>query len=241
MACKLAARKATIVAFAFLAMAFAAILPQFAFADDPMEVVVLDDAGKATIYDAVSAKTGKITVTVNAISDVDGYDYQIAPNKNFGNGLKEATKSASTTTFSGLTQGKTYYARARGYLIYEGVKYCTKWSSATKVKVAIKASKTKIVGTWKLVKSTNATENKAIKHNKKYFPKKKYTLTFKKNGVMVEKDYYGKNKGTLKWAATAKNVGYFVVNNIKVGSIKVSGKKIVVDNTEAKWTLERVK
>ena len=241
MAGKLVFRKAMIVALAALAMTFVAFLPQLAIADDTMETVVLDNAGKATIYDAASAKAGKMTITVNAISDADGYDYQIARNKSFTNGLKQKTKSSTATTFSGLKQGKTYYVRARGYLVYEGVKYCTKWSSATKAKVAIKCTKTKIVGTWKLVKSSDTAENKAIKHNRKYYPKKKYTLVFKKNGSMVERDYYGKKKGTLKWAATAKQDGYFVVNGIKVGSIKMKGKKLIVDNTEAKWTLERVK
>ena len=240
MAKKLILQKSTIVTLAVLMTAIALFLPQLAFADDSIEEVVTDQLKAPSIYDAASATAGKMTVTLNGYTDVDGYEYQIALNKSFTKGLKTTTNSSNKITISGLKAGKTYYVRARDYLTYDGVKYISKWCSKAKAKVAIKHAKSKIVGKWKVIKSSKASENSAIKYNKKYYPKKKYTLTFSKNGKAVERDYNNKKKDEIRWAATAKNVGYFIVSGIKLGSIKIKGNKLIVNNTEKTWTLVRV-
>ena len=117
----------------------------------------------------------------------------------------------------------------------------------------IKASKSKIKGKWKLKKASGynaSSTNSHIQILKRFH--KKHTITFKKNGNAVEKDWYGVNcrlssKTKYKWIAVSKTKGYLVstsgtLNGRVIGTIKVKGKKLTLTargTSTIKWTFKK--
>lgn len=125
---------------------------------------------------------------------------------------------------------------------------------ASQVTVKYKASKSKIKGKWKLKKASGynaASTNSHVKALKSLH--KTHTMTFKKNGTAIEKDWYGLNgkqskKTKYRWIAVTKKKGYLIstsglTKGRIIGTIKVKGKKLTLTakstTTSLKWTFKK--
>ena len=96
---------------------------------------------KAVISKAV--KSGKTSVKVSwkkaaSSSSCSGYQVVLATNSGFTKNVKKVTVSGKSTVskkVTGLTKGKTYYAKVRAYKTVNGVKVYGAYSSVKKVKL----------------------------------------------------------------------------------------------------------
>ncbi|HKM28226.1 MAG TPA: fibronectin type III domain-containing protein, partial [Anaerovoracaceae bacterium] len=82
-------------------------------------------------------KKGKVTLTWKKTAGykVDGYQILKSTKKTSGFKTVKTTKLQKSTITKGLTKGKTYYFKVRGYRVVDGKTVYTKWS---KVKVKAK-------------------------------------------------------------------------------------------------------
>ena len=225
---------------AFVGTALAA--PTAAYADDgEQEAVTLYDL-KPVVGTVLSTSAGKLTVSLSgSITDAEGYTYEAALNKAFTKGLKTVDTTATSATFKGLKKGKKYYVRVQAYAIIDQVLYYSNWSDVASGKVGIKLSKSKAKGTWKLLKSTDKTEQTKIKNNKKAYPNAKYTVKLATNGKVTMKDYDG-TKYKAKWVATSAKAGTILTESgEKAATYKYKSKtKLVISwNDKSKWTLSK--
>lgn len=205
---------------------------------------VVSGSEAPTISSAVSGSAGELTVMISrAYSDTEAVECQVALDAGFTNQVKSDASASLVKQFAGLKQGKTYYVRARECMSYNGQLYFTTWSDTVKAKVAISNAKSKIKGTWKIVKSTDPSTNSRIQHNKRISKKLKATLTFSKNGTIVLKDYdkkkYKLSSSWGKWAALSNTSGQTVYEGIKIGSIKVKGKTLTIQLGKVKYTCKK--
>jgi hypothetical protein len=86
----------------------------------------------------VTAGTGKLTAKWTKIDVCTGYQVQIATNSSFTAGKQEVKVTSPSTlskTISGLTSGKTYYVRVRGYNEFNGTTYYGEWTNVLSCKV----------------------------------------------------------------------------------------------------------
>jgi hypothetical protein len=67
-------------------------------------------------------------------SSASGYEISYSTSSTFKN-AKKATSTSASKTVSGLTKGKTYYVRVRGYKKVSGTTYYSSWSAVKKVKI----------------------------------------------------------------------------------------------------------
>ncbi len=98
-------------------------------------------APKQVSISKVKSGTKKLTITVKKISDtVNGYEVQVATDKNFKKNAKKVSVTGSKTlskTVKGLKSGKKYFIRVRTYKKANGNKVYSAWkkySKAVKVK-----------------------------------------------------------------------------------------------------------
>ena len=87
---------------------------------------------KTNKLSSVTAGTGKLTAKWTKIDVCTGYVVQTATNSAFtANKLETKITSPSTVSkaISGLTSGKTYYVRVRGYTEFNGTTYYGEWSN----------------------------------------------------------------------------------------------------------------
>lgn len=83
------------------------------------------------------AKTKALAVYWNKLTGVDGYQIQVATDKNFKKNKKTVTvakQNASKKTVKKLKKNKKYYVRVRSYKIVNGKKVYGKWSKVKSVK-----------------------------------------------------------------------------------------------------------
>lgn len=200
---------------------------------------VLDEMTAPTVSEVLTTGAGKLKVTISgAYNNADGYEYQVSLNSAFTNpktALVATTATSSTKTFTGLKAGKKYYVRARQYGMVDGLMIATNWSAVKSGKTAIKNSKSKIMGVWKITGSNIASISSTIKHNKRISSSAKATLTFKKNGIIMLTDY-DKSKSKLtnswgKWIALTKTKGQTIYSGQKFAKITVTkkGKKLTLN------------
>ncbi len=93
---------------------------------------------KTNKLNSVTAGTGKLTAKYTKIDVCTGYIVQVATNSAFTSGVKEAKVTSASTvskTVSGLSSGKTYYVRVRGYNEFNGTTYYGEWSNVLNCKV----------------------------------------------------------------------------------------------------------
>lgn len=93
---------------------------------------------KSTSISKLTAGKKQVKVTCKKLTDVKGYQIQVATNNKFTKGKKTVTvKGAKTTstTVKKLTSNKKYYVRIRTYKIIDGKKQYSAWSKAKTVKV----------------------------------------------------------------------------------------------------------
>lgn len=98
----------------------------------------LESIATTKVKSAKNLKGKKAKITWVKKSDVDGYQVQVARNKNFSKGKKSKTITKNTVkshTFKKLKKGKTYYARVRTYKLVNGQKVYSDWSTPKKFKV----------------------------------------------------------------------------------------------------------
>ena len=99
-------------------------------------------AVKSTVITA-SSKFGKssgkryIQISWKASEDVDGMKYQVWKSSKSSSGYKKMLSTSKLTykNTSGLTKGKTYYYKVRGYKSIGGKYYYTNWSNIVSRKV----------------------------------------------------------------------------------------------------------
>ena len=93
---------------------------------------------KTNKLSSVTAGTGKLTAKWTKIDVCTGYQVQIATNSSFTTGKQEVKVTSPSTlskTISGLTSGKTYYVRVRGYNEFNGTTYYGEWTNVLSCKV----------------------------------------------------------------------------------------------------------
>ena len=86
------------------------------------------------ISNVKSVSAGQAIVKLKKVAGAKGYQYMAATNKSFTDGAKSKTTNARTTIFGGLSGGKTYYVKARGYKKVKGKMYYSSWSKVKSVK-----------------------------------------------------------------------------------------------------------
>ena len=189
--------------------------------------VLLNDVAKPTITYVASPGPGAAKIIIDpVINDADGYEFVVALDKSFKKGVKKKTSSKTAVKFTTLKKGKKYFVRVRSYARINGRLFVSSWSKVKAVHTSIARSQSKFLGSWKLVKSSYAPDNRIIQNNRKYYPNIHHVMKFNKNGYVTEKGYLG-GHSTAKWAAKSKVVGYFVSKDISVGSIRIVNGKLV--------------
>ena len=78
-----------------------------------------------------SGTTRKIKLSWTLSQDIDDLKYQIYKSQKRNSGYKKCftTSKQTFTNTSGLTKGKTYYYKVRGYKYLGGKYYYTNWSN----------------------------------------------------------------------------------------------------------------
>lgn len=85
---------------------------------------------KAKVTSFKSTAKKKATVAWDTVSNVTGYEVQVAKNAKFTDGVQTKTTSGKSCTFSGLTPGQNYYVRVRGFANYgDGARVNGTWST----------------------------------------------------------------------------------------------------------------
>lgn len=156
---------------------------------------------------AIPTAYNKIKLTQNKVSSSSGYTIYRSTSKN---GTYKAIKdifasSSRQYTDSGLSAGKTYYYKVRGYRKISGKKYYSKYSSVVSAKAAptkttissVKAGKKKATITWKRQSGISGYEVlMSTKKNSGYktikIIKKASTVKYTKTGLKKGKTYYFK-------------------------------------------------
>ena len=119
-----------------------------------------------------STSAGKMTVTYDKNEKGSGYVVRYGLKSDMSDAKVITVKDPATTvkTFSGLTEGKTYYVQVRSYKIENGIRYysgyCTtktvkiaKSESASSVKITFNGSQTIAVGTTRRIYVSGAGSN----------------------------------------------------------------------------------
>jgi len=97
----------------------------------PTNITIRTRNAPVKISSVTSPKTKTVKVAWKKDSKGNGYEVQIAKNKEFTSGKKSyIIKKNGTTakTISGLTKGQTYYVRVRAYQTVSGKRYYGDWS-----------------------------------------------------------------------------------------------------------------
>jgi hypothetical protein len=90
--------------------------------------------GQAKINSATKASATKITLKLNPVSGVQGYQIVYANNTGFTSGKKTVTTKALTYSLTNLKKGKTYYVKVRAYKLDScGNRVYGKYSTLRKV------------------------------------------------------------------------------------------------------------
>ncbi len=90
---------------------------------------------KAKITKIQKNSSKKVSVKLKKIKDVNGYQIKISMTKKFkGKGTKSFISKKNIISIKKLKIGNTYFVKARGYKIVDGVKYYGKWSKIKKIK-----------------------------------------------------------------------------------------------------------
>ena len=204
----------------------------------PQSFTVVTTPSAPKIDSCVAAGPGKVAVHASSVSGAQGYEFQIARNASFTKGLKKKKVRAYGATFGGLGKGKKYYVRARAYQTSTNV--CTKWSSKKSTKAGISRKASKIVGAWKLVRTSSASYNSYLNRAKKLYPGKSMRVTFKKSGRIMSRGFTGSTRKLgSTWSATGKRKGVEVYSNKKVGSLSVKGKTLKAKESGVTMTFRR--
>lgn len=103
-------------------------------------------AAKSVVYVAAPAwkaaknsQPGTLTVTPKGTAGLSGWQVQYSTDKRFPKGsgsVSVAGAKAVSVKVTGLTRGKTYHLRLRGYKTVSGKKVYSGWSAVKKVKIA---------------------------------------------------------------------------------------------------------
>lgn len=159
-------------------------------------------------FKAASAAYNQIKVSWSGVSGAAGYEVFYSTSKD-GSYKKKATlkSSARSYTFTGLTTGKTYYFKVRGYKVEsDSTRYAGEYTAVKSAKPAlskqsgfkVKAGKRSFTASWKKVsgasgytvyystKKTSGFKSKTVKGNSKV----KYTVKSLKKG----RTYYVKSR-----------------------------------------------
>ena len=70
---------------------------------------------KSTLKSVKNSKAGTLTVAVESVKNVAGYEFEIATDKKFTKNSEMTATKKLTATFKGLEKGKTYYVKVRAY------------------------------------------------------------------------------------------------------------------------------
>lgn len=104
--------------------------------EEPKEEEPRVDKPKATSIKKVIGGKKKITVKFKKVSEIDGYEIQVALKKNMKKGKKTYTVKANNKKYiaKGLKAGKKYFVRIRTYKAVNGEKVYSTWTGKVKVK-----------------------------------------------------------------------------------------------------------
>lgn len=170
--------------------------------------VTVKKMGAPGSFKAASAAYNQIRVSWNGVSGAAGYEVFYSTSKD-GSYTKKATlkSSARSYTFIGLTTGKTYYFKVRGYKVEsDSTRYAGDYTAVKSAKPVpskqtafkVKAGKRSFTASWKKVsgasgytvyystKKTSGFKSKTVKGNSKV----RYTVKSLKKG----KTYYVKSR-----------------------------------------------
>jgi hypothetical protein len=182
------------------------LIPSSKADDDP---AITSESTKVSISNFISKKIKTAYVTWKKITGIDGYQIQLAQDKNFTVGVKTYTTTELTKNVTGLVKGKTYYVRVRAYKDVDGVRQYGAWSDVwnTKVKsvdVADITLKTVTSPSKKKIKIQFKTE----KNVSKYIVQVSLTKNFKSQ--TLERTSTSKDKGKLSLAFLRSKKTYYV-------------------------------
>ena len=97
---------------------------------------------KAAVSSFQSVSVGKATVVAKKAKRAKGYQFKVGTNKSLTKNAKKKTTTKRSATFSGLQQGKKYYAKVRAYAKDGSKKVWGAWSKPKSV-IVKKASSSK--------------------------------------------------------------------------------------------------
>jgi hypothetical protein len=98
------------------------------------KVTITVNPAATSISSVKNGSSKKMTVKWAKKSSASGYEISYSTSSTFKN-AKKATSTSASKTVSGLTKGKTYYVRVRGYKKVSGTTYYSSWSAVKKVKI----------------------------------------------------------------------------------------------------------
>ena len=206
----------------------AVLLPATAFADEVMPPDAQEGAGEIA---AVEPSTPIVDVSVPAIarfkspagalavvkveapSDVMGFQVRIATNKALTKNAKSTTSSKPTVTFKKLKQGKKYYAKARAYLVKDGITTWSKWSPVKSVIVKWKPVWQKKGGYYAYRKANGKLARGLTRIGKK-------TYLFDSSGF--QKTGWQRVKGVYRFFNVDNKAGGYMAKNRIVNGIKLN-------------------
>ena len=130
------------------AIAWALCLPGTALADEyalqagsaPADVSTGEQPAKATpskgaLTKFKSGAAGKVYAKAATQKGAEGYQFEVAQDRNFKVKVKRKTAKNPAATFCKLTGNKKYYGRVRAYCTVDGKKVWGAWSSVKSAKV----------------------------------------------------------------------------------------------------------
>ncbi|MDO5547385.1 MAG: penicillin-binding Tp47 domain C-containing protein [Eubacteriales bacterium] len=98
------------------------------------KVTITVNPAKTSISNLKNVKGKKMTAKWAKKSSATGYQIYYSTSSSFKT-YKKTTSTSASKTISGLTKGKTYYVKVRGYKKVSGKTYYASWSTSKKVKI----------------------------------------------------------------------------------------------------------
>lgn len=97
--------------------------------------VPVQSAGAVTIKSAVKSKSStKAKVILKKASKVTGYQVKVSYDKSFKKAVKSSYYKKTSIQIKKLKKNKTYYVKARSYIVTNGKKQYGKWSKVVKMR-----------------------------------------------------------------------------------------------------------
>lgn len=109
--------------------------PQITTKQDVTTKTTVKAPAKVTVKKVKNLKGKKVKVSLKKVKSAVGYQVQYSLNKKFKKGNKKVSTKKLTVTIKKLKKKKTYYFRARAYVLDRKTKVYGAWGKAKKIKI----------------------------------------------------------------------------------------------------------